>query len=216
MQSFLRPSCKSGESRLSAYAHTSRALLQLRKPHESAAIAFAQELLRKEKSRKDFTVFHPSHEEHTARIAWELKQPSDGSASPATTPGRQAAASGPSAEFVYRALYPAEDAPPSDWSPEFTHLYCQTAARLMSYLGLAADTVYNDLSRDVNYRVLEYVAAVPGALRRELGLDDVSAAARRRAKRLCDAERGTSAKRLRLGRDCAELERLERALRGCA
>lgn len=234
----------------------SRALQKLRSLHENAAIAFARDLFRKEQCRKDFTVYRPSYEEDTARIAWELKSrdrttlpasttnysrsqsapiPSTSTqhttSSPASNPAHSLPNSSPpdthptqastaittsSSGFVFRPLYPkAPGNLSSDWSPQFKDLYYQAIARLRGYLDLAADTVYNDLSRDLNYRVLQYVEGVPGALRQELGLHDVNEDVRERAKRLCEANRDTAAKRRKLARECAELDELEKVLEGC-
>lgn len=210
-------------------ADVSRALHELRRPHEKAATTFARDLLRKEEARKDFTVYRPRFEEDTARIAWELG-PRDTPTIEFSTSADQtqtalfhsssarpnATASATGSEFAFTPLYPEKAAdPPSGWPSEFKHLYCQAIARLRSYLDLAAATVYNDLTRDLNYRLLEYVNGVPGALRHELGLNEVSKEAKERAKRLCDAGNGTAAKRRKLNQDCKELDRLERALEGC-
>lgn len=235
---------------------SSRALQKLRGLHENAAIAFARDLFRKEQCRKDFTVYRPSYEEDTARIAWELESrdrttlpasttnysrsqsapiPSTSTqhttSSPASSPAHYLPNSSPpdthptqastaittsSSGFVFRPLYPkAPGNLSSDWSPQFKDLYYQAIARLRGHLDLAADTVYNDLSRDLNYRVLQYVEGVPGALRQELGLHDVNEDVRERAKRLCEANRETAAKRRKLAGECAELEKLEKALEGC-
>lgn len=210
-------------------ADFSRALNELRRPHEKAATTFSRDLLRKEEARKDFTVYRPGFEKDTARIAWELRLRDTPTIEFSTSANQNqtalvhsssarpnAATSATSSEFAFTPLYPEKAADPSSgWSPEFMHIYRQAVARLRSYLNLAAATVYNDLSRDLNYRLLEYVGGVPGALRHELGLNEVSKEAKERAKRLCDAGNGTAAKRRKLNQDCKELDRLERALEGC-
>lgn len=111
-------------------------------------------------------------------------------------------------------MYPEDSTSPGKWPRAYRKLCIETAMLVHHRLTSAARRVHEELLREINYRMLEFMEETPACLRRSFELDEVTVERKRKLVKICDVDHETAAKRAKLedeGKSLRELENLMHA-----